>query len=516
MFNKNFYPTPKELGEKMWGKLDKRYNFTDVLEPSAGKGDLVKVILEHKKYNGNLNVDTIELENDFHSILMNLDSRVKVVGDDFLIFRTYTEYDVIFANPPFDNGDLHLTHMIELASKQSKPCQIVCLLNAETIKNPYSKSRKHLLNLLEEYNAEIEYIEKAFSSAERKTDVETALVYIFIKPEIQKQSYFKEMFKQFEEKARLNTNDEKESSQLSTFVDKSQVGISKQEIDVLIETYEKHIELVRRKVDIENELKGFTMYVNLQSGSTFGTNFNDPYSFSSELNETIRSVRTYYWNKILDLPFITKHFTTSMKTKFRDLIKKSDSLEINYKNIHILLLSVLQNKNDLYLEMLVDYFKTMTRYHLAEYSKNIHYYNGWKTNNAYKINKKVILPAGYFSEYDYRDLMNGKGTLSNFGNNIRVYLNDFKRIAELFLNKEFDDFKVNFNEVENELIHAKLYKKGTAHITFKQLDVLEKINFLVGQHFNWLPTDDEIKANKEAQDFVNQLFPVNDLLISKK
>ena len=32
------------------------------------------------------------------------------------------------------------------------------------------------------------------------------------------------------------------------------------------------------------------------------------------------------------------------------------------------------------------------KYNYSDFATNIHYYNGWKTNKAYKINKKVILP----------------------------------------------------------------------------------------------------------------------------
>ena len=36
------------------------------------------------------------------------------------------------------------------------------------------------------------------------------------------------------------------------------------------------------------------------------------------------------------------------------------------------------------------------------YSKNVHYYNGWCTNSAYKINRKVIFRCNAFDTYDGR------------------------------------------------------------------------------------------------------------------
>ena len=41
-------------------------------------------------------------------------------------------------------------------------------------------------------------------------------------------------------------------------------------------------------------------------------------------------------------------------------------------------------------------------HYFDETSSNIHYYNGWKTNKAWKINKKVILPLTGYGLWQYR------------------------------------------------------------------------------------------------------------------
>ena len=56
-----------------------------------------------------------------------------------MTFYTYKHYDLIIMNPPFDNGDKHLLKAIDL---QKNGGAIICLLNAETLKNPYSKYKK--------------------------------------------------------------------------------------------------------------------------------------------------------------------------------------------------------------------------------------------------------------------------------------------------------------------------------------------------------------------------------------
>ena len=61
-------------------------------------------------------------------------------------------------NPPLNNGEEHLLKAIEIQERYGG--QIVCLLNSQTLKEPYNIKRKELLNKLEELNADIEYVDK--------------------------------------------------------------------------------------------------------------------------------------------------------------------------------------------------------------------------------------------------------------------------------------------------------------------------------------------------------------------
>jgi len=226
-----FYPTPESLVSKMlegieWGYID------TILEPSAGKGDILREIAIHKydRYyrSKNLDIDCIEIDANLRQILKynfsderksgihrrqseikdgrkyNYDRReyedlspeleaelehlnneeeaffsngIHIIHDDFLTYNPFKQYDLIIMNPPFSNGDKHLLKALEI---QRKGGSIICLLNAETIRNPYTETRKALIKKLNEYNAQIEYIENAFVSAERKTGVEIALIKVFI------------------------------------------------------------------------------------------------------------------------------------------------------------------------------------------------------------------------------------------------------------------------------------------------------------------------------------------------
>ena len=96
-----------------------------------------------------------------------------VVGHDWLSFSGVCYYDAIVMNPPFSNGDEHLLRAWDFLHDG----EIVCLLNEETIKNPFTAARKRLAALIEKHG-DVEFLGDCFSNAERKTDVRVAMVYL--------------------------------------------------------------------------------------------------------------------------------------------------------------------------------------------------------------------------------------------------------------------------------------------------------------------------------------------------
>lgn len=120
MFNKDFYPTPKNVAEKMLEGIDMT-NVFYILEPSAGKGDLADAAKayndrnNHGYYSKKVYIDTIEIEPELRAILK--DKEYRVVHNDFLTFSTYKQYDMIIMNPPFSDGDKHLLKAISMMER---------------------------------------------------------------------------------------------------------------------------------------------------------------------------------------------------------------------------------------------------------------------------------------------------------------------------------------------------------------------------------------------------------------
>ena len=193
--NEEFYPTPPELADQMLDGLEVGYRDA-ILEPSAGKGDLVEAIkraLAYKRYNDDY-LDTIEIDPELRHILKG--KEIRVVHDDFLTFDTMLRYDWIIMNPPFSRGDAHLTKALDLL-KPGGTC--LCLLNAETLRNPHTKLRKALKQRLKDWDYEKTLIPGAFKNAERQTNVDIVMIRVKRPVEVERVSIFLDGLKRDEE-----------------------------------------------------------------------------------------------------------------------------------------------------------------------------------------------------------------------------------------------------------------------------------------------------------------------------
>lgn len=110
----NFYPTPKELFRDITSKLH-WWTIDGILEPSAGKGNMVDYILEERL---DRNIDCIEINPELQATLKG--KGYSVIHDDFLTFIPKYHYDLILMNPPFDMGAAHLLKAIDIQKMVEK------------------------------------------------------------------------------------------------------------------------------------------------------------------------------------------------------------------------------------------------------------------------------------------------------------------------------------------------------------------------------------------------------------
>lgn len=529
-----FYPTPTELVQKMLECVDFKKVKT-ILEPSAGKGDILQVLARKEcstsPYSDRFDVDCIEIDINLRQILkynfseekkrsvcekinelspkrtwdceineyitekisevqkMELEkykeeklhffeSDIHIVGDDFLSFHTYKRYDLIIMNPPFSCGEKHLLKAIEM---QKNGGQIVCLLNAQTLLNPFTNERKMLVKKLEELNATIEYISGAFSNAERSTDVEVALVYICC---IADESYCYSDILDSMKKANKYEEKEYEADEL-TINDYILSTVQRYNLDVSM-----GVKLIEEYKALEPYLKGSFDEQNRYSKSllTLETPEND-----TNVNSYIKSVRMKYWNALLRNESIMSKFTTELREHYINLVSDLSDYDVSEFNIKTLIAEMNSKIYEGIEKSIVRLFDKFTEEHsyYPECKKTIHYFDGWVTNKAHKIGKKVIVPFYCYNSNSY-----GGGRYNTF--EIANMLKDVEKVFDYFggSNEIFSNvtsiLEINLNggntrKIEFKYFYVSVFKKGTVHIEFKDQKLVDRFNIYVCKHKNWLP-----------------------------
>ena len=434
-----FFPTPDELIDRMISGVDWKY-VKNILEPSAGKGDIAYRILCRNYENlygnrttecfGGVSVDCCEIDPHLAAILRyrfgfesaakyqsQLDAlhqrgdsgfsdraaeltremricngNVRLVCDDFLRYQPLKEYDLIIMNPPFSDGCAHLLKALEI---QKRGGAVICLLNAETIRNPYTAQRKELRRLLDEYGASVEYIENAFARAERRTDAEIALIKVFIPRHEEKSDFYESMRKAEKLDDDFGENPSTEldvtdyiKSAVAHFRVETRAGIE------LIRQFRAFRPYMRKSINPASPYDGGAI---LRLTDTDRVALED-----ASVNSYLEKVRLKYWAALLQNPKFTGKLTSKLCDDYRKRVDGLKGYDFTEYNIRVLSAKMMaQVKSGIEDEIAV-MFNRLTADHTwsPECAANRHYFDGWATNKAWKIGKKVIIPCHrIFSEY---------------------------------------------------------------------------------------------------------------------
>jgi len=501
---KNYYPTPKHLIIKMLSGCDKDKVDT-ILEPSAGKGDIADYLKDWFGRRSKYDLDCIEINPTLRATLAGKEYRV--VHDDFLTYRTQKRYDLIIMNPPFDCGDKHLLKALEL---QENGGAIICLLNAETIKNPYTNTRKDLSLRLKELNADIEYIQNAFTDAERSTGVEIALIKVFV-PE---KEFTCDIFETMQKAMEYDEVEVTEEQQYAL------VGADFTEfLKAVIHQY--HVE-INAGIKLIREYKAMKpLILNSLKKPENGGDYRKPiieltvdgssrYS-DSLINDFVKLVRLKYWQYLFESKSFMGKLTTNLQNDYYNQVNRLKDYEFSIYNILSLKEDMQNNLIKGVEETILKLFDELSHKHhwSDETSANVHYYNGWKTNKSWKINSKVIIPFYMYSSYG----------------NVNTYeacrkMEDMSKVFD-YLDCGQTDFQYNITNIvessvkngdmrniELKYFYVAFFKKNTCHIKFKNEKLLEKFNIFGSQRKGWLPPNYGKKAycemNSEEKDVVQE------------
>lgn len=438
MFNKDFFPTPIEVLHSMQiDCVDKV-----VLEPSAGKGD----IIDYLKEMGAKAVLSCEINTDLAEIVKK---KSKFIKDDFLKVKAseISHIDLIVMNPPFSKGARHIIHAWEVAPDG---CEIISLVNYETIDNNYSRERSELKTIIKDYGTS-QNLGNVFDHAERKTNVEVGLIRLF-KPsrdEREFEGFFMDEEIEVQENGIMPFNSIRDVVQRYVYS---------------VKCFEEHEAISNRMNDL-NKLFNVGTFT-FEIGYDKGVSTKEDYKIE---------LQKQAWKYIFSLMKLDKYVTSGVMKDINSFVENQKNVPFTMKNIYKMceiIAGTRQHTFNKSLEEVVDY---LTR-HTHENRYNV---EGWKTNSGYLLNRKIIIP--YMFEYSWG------GYLSPSYSRHRDGISDLIKVICNIVGENYDNIEdlYNFCSVKkmqpNEwhdwgFFEIKGFKKGTIHMKFKDEKTWAAVN----------------------------------------
>lgn len=516
MFGIEFYPTPATLAMKMIEKIDfSQINF--VLDGQAGRGDLLDAVLfrssraymdfynpstrefDHeafarwynkedyaaalettRRYSSRLRLAAIEIDPDLQAVVAA--KGYELLGTDFLKHDGLDQPDCIVMNPPFSNGDAFLLAAINMMFSG----QIVCILNAQTIRNPSTLNQKALVKKLNELKADVQYFEDEFAEADRKTRVEVAMIHIKVKGNIKT-----DILDQLHPDTREVPQFEQEQDNALVFSDR---------IKAIVQRYN-----ATREAGIQGIFAYYSMpaaarqFISLSIGT--GSEVPDVKGddrltkvVQNATNLFLKSLRRETWKNMLDDPALTKYLSHKAKQAYRQRIETYSTMDVSEQNIRILVAGISAEYPKVLSETVLELFDSLTTRHAyyPETANNCHYFDGWASNKAHYVNTRVVMP--HFSFYD--SIWQRFSHQVSYGLGGR--LDDLDRVMSYFDGgrTEYLSLQDAVNQalaagqtkkIRSHYFEVNLYQKGTMHVRFLDADVLRRFNIFCGSKKNWLP-----------------------------
>ena len=446
MFNPEFYPTPAEVIEIML-QGEEIENKT-ILEPSAGKGDIVDYLNEYAAKS----VLTCEINEDLQTILK---TKSTFLNADFLTVKSeqISHIDFIVMNPPFSNADKHILHAYEIAPRG---CKIIALCNAETILNTHTSNRKQLKSIIDDNGGTFENLGDCFNDAERSTGVHIGLIKVQ-KPGESYNTEFEGFF----------LDDEPEEVQGN--------GILKHDnIKELVNRYVAAVKLFDEQIAAGIKMKNLVS--SFYSGDLcFQVTQDKAVKTRAEFKKDLQKSG---WGHIFSLMNMQKHATRGLREDINKFVEQQKDIPFTMRNIYRMLEIVIGTTEQRMDKAILEVFDRVTHHH----HHNRHNIKGWKTNSHFLVGKKFILPNminpakeyGYTSE-TYNSLRSSyDGTIPDFEKAL-CYItgapfDEIKTVNSSISRNTYGDWK------ESHFFKYKGYKNGNMHFEFKNDKVWELFN----------------------------------------
>jgi hypothetical protein len=478
MFDSEFFPTPKAVIRTMLapymedGRLPAGMA---VLDPSAGKGDLLDYV-----ENASNRPRLYAVEQDPNLVHILRGAGYRVLGNDWLTLCPEQRFDFILMNPPFSCGATHLLHTWNVI----KSGKIACLLNAETIENPHSSERQLLANIIADNQGVVQNLGSCFRKAERPTDVQVCCVWLEKKDSSTAENKF-----DFEAEIETQEGDVVVAAG-SDLAHADRVGATIRQYHEAMH----HFKAYCRAID------GMKFFADglLADGarSIFDTAtscYGNETSTHARMNRFADEIREQAWTAVIGKLGLDKYLTSDLRDKFHAFLKETGAMALTKENIANVVQHIMMNASSIMDQAVVAVFDEFTRYH----EENRCHVEGWKTNSAWKVNRKIILPnwvtfssswfsMNYYKDKDYQDIDKVMSYLS--GDKVENIKTIQQAMVESWHRMEngrtYNCWTTDW--VESTYFRIRYFKKGTVHLYFKSEKLWNDFNIRACAGKNWI------------------------------
>ncbi len=432
-----------------------------------------------------IKIDAIELDATKHPVLKE---KADVVGFDFLKCEAGAIYSHIIMNPPFAEGVKHVLKAWEILFDG----EIVAILNAETIRNPYSKERQMLARFIEQHG-EVEFIPDAFKGegVEREAEVEVALVYL--RKQADTSAIIGDILGEMKADAEAH-------SLGADFHEAHDVALPNNFVENAVLAFKAAVEAIRQAVCAEarashySRILGETMArVNGEAGDDRSGD-STPAWVRGELAKRYGELKDRAWTGILRSTQVTTKLSSRAQRRLEAEFENIKKLEFSESNIYGFLAGLANAGGQIQIEMACDVFDLITKYH----SDNTVFYMGWKSNDRHRTCGMRIKTTRFVLPGHRRSLGD-----SLYWDSEQV-LGDFDKVFAMLDGKTEPEtslvqvFRSSFRELRfgsrlsSSYFDVRYYPGvGTIHFFPRDKKLIDRLNRLVGRHRQWLPPQDE-------------------------
>lgn len=451
----------------MLGKLD--VSQKTILEPSAGKGDLINAL----KRAGAREILSCELDPQLSKIVQPISN---FLTHDFLTLTKdkISHVQSIVMNPPFSHGIDHILHAWEIAPSG---CEIVALCNYSNLFNDFTRSRKELQSIIN-LNGNYEELGDVFKNSERTTGVNVALVHLF-KPVSNCDQEFEGFFMDEEP-------EEDNGSGLMQF----------NEVRNVVQRYIGTVKEFEKLKAVSETISNYVSPLGLSDGFSYSVGYDNKITTVAAFS---RELQKKSWAYIISKTGMSKNVTSGVMDDINRFVEQQQKYPFTMKNIYRMLEVIVKTRSQTMDRAVIEVFDKITKHH----KDNRYNVEGWKTNSHYLIGKKFIFDwvteIGWSGELKFRYTGN-QSKMTDFTKVLQFLTGDRSQVLDLY---QFDNYflkeittetgerkTVQLKRTENlefgkwydwGFFTIKGFKKGTLHVKFRNPKHWELINRKVAE-----------------------------------